>query len=432
MDGKAIALAIPFFLVLISIEVLVDRARRKRGGDPLYRFGDSITSLACGVGQQMLAVLAVGAVGVGAYSAVLARASVFTLSASSPLVWALAFVGVDLAYYAYHRASHRINFLWASHVVHHQSEEYNLSTALRQSWFTGLTSWIFYAPLAVLGVPTSVFVLCLTINTLYQFWIHTRAIDKLGAFERVMNTPSHHRIHHAIDPAYIDKNYAGVFIVWDRVFGTFVEETAAPHYGTVKPLGSFNAFWANFEGFARLFDLSRRTRRFSDKLRVWVMPPEWQPDDLGGPVLVPPVESGRTLYDVPFRPWLFRYVGTQFVLVAGLVFGILWSADALPRVEQAALAGVTILTLATWGGLLEKRPWGLPLEVLRIGLLGLALAWVFRASASVTWVVVGWAIFAFASGVALVRSAGEHRASIDGPVPGEGGSIRASSSRRFR
>jgi sterol desaturase/sphingolipid hydroxylase (fatty acid hydroxylase superfamily) len=404
MDGKAIALAIPFFLLLIAIEIAVDRRRQKRGLEPLYRFGDSITSLACGVGQQMLAVVAVGALGIGAYAAIHGKVGLVAMSASSPAVWLFAFVGVDLCYYAYHRASHRINFFWATHVVHHQSEEYILSTALRQSWFTGLTSWVFYAPLAVLGVPTSVFVMCLTLNTLYQFWIHTRAIDKLGAFERVMNTPSHHRIHHAIDPEYIDKNYAGVFIVWDRLFGTFIEESAEPSYGTVKPLASYNAFWANFEGFARLVHMSRSTSRLADKLLVWVMPPEWQPDDLGGPVVVPPVEAGRTKYDVPSNRPLFQYVAAQFVGVATLVFGILWYADVLPASDQTALAGVTIVTLATWGALLERRRWGVPLELARLGLLGLALVWVFRASDAVAWVVVGWAALALGSGAALLRA----------------------------
>ena len=169
MDRGFIALAIPFFFLLIGVEIVADRRRRKRKAEPLYRFPDSITSLACGIGQQVLGVLVFSAIQIGAYALVYEHLRIITLPEASTLVWLVAFIGVDVGYYWYHRASHRINFFWATHVVHHQSEEYNLSTALRQSWFTSLTSSIFYAPLAFFGVPTGVFVLCLTLNTLYQF-----------------------------------------------------------------------------------------------------------------------------------------------------------------------------------------------------------------------------------------------------------------------
>ncbi len=291
MDGRAVALAIPLFFLLIGFELVADRKRRRRGEEPLYRFADSISSLSCGVGQQVLQTLFLNALGAATYLFVWEHARLADLSQGSPLTWVAAFVLVDLCYWVYHWASHRVNFFWAMHVVHHSSEEYNLSTALRQSWLTNLTSWIFYLPAALLGVPPFVFVLCLTLNILYQFWIHTRLVGKLGPLELVFNTPSHHRVHHGIDPEYIDKNYGGVFIVWDRLFKTFVEERAEPSYGTVKPLSSFNPFWANLELFVHLAKMSRRTRRLSDKILVWLKPPEWQPEDLGGVVTVPSVDK---------------------------------------------------------------------------------------------------------------------------------------------
>src|SRR5690606_31238042 len=152
----------------------------------------------------------------------------------------------DFAYYWWHRASHRISFLWAAHVVHHQSEDYNLAVALRQAWFTSLSSWVLNLPLAFLGVPPLVYGVCAALNTLYQFWIHTRLVGKLGPLEWVLNTPSHHRVHHGIDAPYLDTNYGGVFIVFDRLFGTFVEETHEPRYGTLDPIRSFDPVWANF------------------------------------------------------------------------------------------------------------------------------------------------------------------------------------------
>ena len=171
MDARYIALAVPFFLVLIGIELLVNR----RQGELRYTFHDAVASMSCGVGQQVIGLL-IAFVRVGGYALVYEHLRVATLSPRSPLAWIVLLFGVDLGYYLYHWASHRVSFFWATHIVHHQSEEYNLSTALRQSWFTGLTSWIFYLPLAVAGFPPVMFVTMITLNTLYQFWIHTRAV----------------------------------------------------------------------------------------------------------------------------------------------------------------------------------------------------------------------------------------------------------------
>ncbi len=403
MEGLAIAIAIPFFFLLIGVELLSDKRRRRAGREPLYRFADSITSLACGVGDQVLYVLLIGAIGAAGYSLVY-EVRLVTLPESSVYAWILAFLGVDLAYYAYHRASHRINFFWATHVVHHSSEEYNLSTALRQSWFTGLTAWIFYAPLALAGVTTAQFLLCLALNKLYQFWIHTRTIGKLGPLELVMNTPSHHRVHHGIDPEYVDKNYAGVFIVWDRLFGTFTEERAEPAYGTVKPLASFNPLWANLEGFARIVDMGKRTRSVRDKVLAWVAPPEWMPADLGGPVVVPPVDhASRVKYDVEKRRGVGRYVTVQFVGVAVVVVTLLAFSGGIDLAGKAGLTLATLATLVSWGGLFERRPWALPLDLARLLLLGVTLAWIARGGALLAPLLAGWATFAAASAAWALR-----------------------------
>jgi sterol desaturase/sphingolipid hydroxylase (fatty acid hydroxylase superfamily) len=406
VDRGAIALAIPFFFLLIGLEVLSDRRRRRRGAEPLYRLADSITSLSCGVGQQVLGVLIFGAIQIGAYTLVYDRLRLFTIPEASPLGSVFAFLAVDLAYYAYHRASHRINFFWASHVVHHQSEEYNLTTALRQSWFTSLTSWLFYAPLALVGVSPAVFVICLTLNTLYQFWIHTRIIGKLGPLEAILNTPSHHRIHHAIDPEYIDRNYAGVFIVWDRLFGTFVEEKADPAYGTVKPLASFNPFWANVEGFARIVDMSRRTRRLTDKLFAWVAPPEWQPADLGGVVVVPPVDhEHRVKFDVPRSRAVGGYVTAQFVFVALVVVALLSLSAKLDWPSRLGLSAIVLASLGAWGGLFERRSWAIPLEIARLVTSGVVLGYIAVASEQVALVMVAWAVYAAATSAWLLVAA---------------------------
>ena len=189
---------------------------------------------------------------------------------------------MDFFYYWFHRWSHEVNAGWAAHIVHHQSEEMNLAVALRQSVFQGALSWVFYLPLALVGFPPAMFLTVSALNTLYQFWIHTRAIGKLGPLEWVLNTPSHHRVHHGRNPKYIDRNHAGSLIVWDRMFGTFQEEEEEPVYGITRPLASWNPVWANFHYWAELWRTARRATRLQDRFRIFWKPPGWRPEELGG------------------------------------------------------------------------------------------------------------------------------------------------------
>src|ERR1700733_5274013 len=241
MEEKYVALEIPFFILMMGVEGAL--ARRNPG--LRYRFADSITNLSCGIGQQVLEPF-LRTLGLATYILLYAKLRVFTVPASSIVGWVALLLGVDFFYYVFHRASHRVNVFWAAHVVHHQSEEFNLSVALRQSWIEIVVSWVFYLPLAIVGFSPAAFVAMSTLNTLYQFWIHTRLVKRLPApFDWVLNTASHHRVHHGVNPKYIDTNYAGIFILWDRLFGTFQVEEEEPVYGTVKPLASFNPLWAN-------------------------------------------------------------------------------------------------------------------------------------------------------------------------------------------
>lgn len=206
-----IALAIPFFFLLIAIEWVVAR----RMGLQVYRFNDAITDLSCGITQQVTGLF-LRVLVLAPYVWLYAHGRTTTLSDTAISTHVLAFLGVDLGYYLWHRFTHETNLGWATHVVHHQSEDYNLAVALRQSVTSALTSWPFLLPLALLGVSPLVVFTHSALNTLYQFWIHTETIDRLGPIERVLNTPSHHRVHHAINARYVDRNYAGVLIVWDR------------------------------------------------------------------------------------------------------------------------------------------------------------------------------------------------------------------------
>lgn len=243
--------AVPGFVLLILLEMLWAWRRAPEKYEPR----DTLTSLAMGFGSTIAGVLVAGmtfAMAVGVYDHRLTTIP-FTWWA-----WIACFVIDDLAYYVFHRTAHRVRWLWASHVNHHTSQHYNLSTALRQTW-TGFLAinFVFRLPLMLIGFHPAMVFFCGGVNLIYQFWIHTEVIGRFPRwFEAVMNTPSHHRVHHATNPRYLDRNYAGVFIIWDRMFGTFTPEVDDEpiRYGIVKQLGSFNLFWVSFHewiGIAR-------------------------------------------------------------------------------------------------------------------------------------------------------------------------------------
>jgi sterol desaturase/sphingolipid hydroxylase (fatty acid hydroxylase superfamily) len=358
MDTRLIALAVPFFFLLIGIESVVSRVQRVRR----YRLHDTITSLGCGIGEQVIVVFTVG-LSVAAYAYAEKHLAITRIPASSVVAWVLVFILVDHSFYWFHRAAHRVNFMWAGHAVHHQSEEYNLSTALRQNWIENLLAWPFYVPLAILGFPLAMFATASTVNTLYQFWVHTRIIGRLGPVEGFLNTPSSHRVHHGIDPEYVDKNYGGMFMIWDRLYRTYQPEVAEPHYGTVKPLESWSPLWANVHGWVRMWTMARSTSRFGDKVRVWFAPPDWQPADLGGPVTVPAVDAATyRKFDRETPRSLDRYVLAQFAVIALVTSGIMWFAATLPTVLLVASVGWVIVALVGWGGLFEGKAWAAPLE----------------------------------------------------------------------
>ena len=242
-----VTVAIPGFVVLVLVEMLI----AKRRDATRYCPRDTLTSLLLGLGSTVAGVLAGGAV-----FALATWVHGFRLF---DIGWAwywfvVAFVLDDLAYYVFHRSAHRVRLFWASHVVHHSSQHYNLSTALRQTW-TGFFSlgFLFRLPLFLIGFPPAMIFFVAGLNLVYQFWIHTEAVGRMPRwFEAVMNTPSHHRVHHGANPRYLDRNYAGVFIVWDRLFGTFEPEDEGERvrYGLVHDLGSFNVLWAAFHEWA--------------------------------------------------------------------------------------------------------------------------------------------------------------------------------------
>ncbi len=358
--------AIPMFFVLMGVELLAARLMRRR----VYRLNDAINSIGLGVLSQVVGVFT-KLLTVGIYAWIVERVALFDLPTDSPWVWIGALVLYDFCYYWLHRCGHEVGILWAAHVVHHQSERYNLSTALRQTGSGVLLGWLFYLPLAVLGVPVEVFAVVAVIDLLYQYWIHTELVPKLGWFDRVFASPSNHRVHHAVNDRYLDRNYGGIFILWDRLFGTFAEERDDEPvvYGTRAPLRSWNPLWANVEVYWALAKDAWHARRWRDKLRVWIAPPGWRPADVAERFPKPAFDIARAEYDPPVSTMMRAYAFAQFLLLLALGVDFLGVAAQLDALHALAYAGVLLWGLVALGALLEGRTWGLLAELPRLALL---------------------------------------------------------------
>jgi sterol desaturase/sphingolipid hydroxylase (fatty acid hydroxylase superfamily) len=363
-----IALAVPFFFLLIGVELAV---ARRRGRPGIYRFADALSDLGCGVVERLV-LLFVEASLLLAYVALYQHARLVDLGPHPVLAWIVAIVGVDLGYYWWHRISHRVNALWTAHVVHHQSEDFNLAVALRQGVLTPFTMLPFGWPLALLGVPPLVFVIASSVNLLYQFWIHTELVGRMGPLELVLNTPSHHRVHHGRNPRYLDRNYAGMFIVWDRLFGTFEPEGEPVRYGITKPLRSFNALWAQVQPVADLVALSRAAPSVGQGVAVWLAPPErkfsWEHPAAAA-------EATAAKYDVLTPARVRAYVLLNFALAVAGTFVLMLLGPQLAWPVLAAGVALVMLTVITGAGLTEGRRWARPLERVRVAALAAAAVW---------------------------------------------------------
>jgi len=363
--GTAVELAVPVFMALIAAEFAVDRAR----GTRYYHLADAVNSLSCGVVSTGMRVF-FGFLGLLTYEWTVQHAAPVRLAATHWGTWVFAFFFYDLCYYWQHRLGHTVGLFWASHSVHHQSEEFNLTTALRQPGTGAFTNWVFYIPMALCGIPVSVFLMTGVIQLFYQFWPHTRLIGRLGVLDRWIQTPSNHRVHHAQNDIYLDRNYVGVFVMWDHLFGTFQEELDEEPciYGVRGQLKSWNPVWANLHYYWIMAQDSWHARRWRDKLRVWWAPPGWRPADVAERFPKKPYDPHRDF--VRFDPGrslgLSLYVLAQFALL--IVAHSHWLA-LLPKESRGANIMYFVFLLVSMvllGGLLENRRAFLLLEGTRL------------------------------------------------------------------
>ena len=363
MKVDYIALSIPVFFLLIALELGYTFYKKYR----FYRLNDSISNLSQGIGSQLVGIFLKTITFFG-YLYIYEHWRLNTFS-NTLWTWVFLFIGVDFFYYWFHRKSHQINALWAAHIVHHQSEEYNLTVALRQSWFQSGFAWVFYLPLAFAGFEPLMFLTISSFNTLYQFWIHTRVIGKMGLLEWIFNTPSHHRVHHGSNPKYIDKNHGGTLIIWDRMFGTFQDEEEEVIYGITHPLSSWNPVWANIHYWVDLFNASKTAPTFSDKVNVFIKSPGWFPESKKGFSNSKVVKGGTHLkYSPEYDKRLNPYIFVIFLFGLSLASYLIFLSAHLSHLQLIFCSILVILTLTSCGALLEQRPWASRFEYLRLTL----------------------------------------------------------------
>ena len=401
--------AVPVFLGLIFVELLAARWM----GRKVYRFHDAITSINIGLMSECVRSL-LKLMSVFVYAVVVEKVGAFTWDLANPWVWIVAFFLYDFFYYWAHRAGHEINFLWAAHVVHHSSEEFNLSTALRQSSTNQVFYWVFYLPMAIVGIPVSVFVLVALASALYQFWVHTRLIPKLGWIDRVFSTPSNHRCHHGRNPYCIDVNYGATLIIWDRLFGTYVAERDDEPvvYGTLAPLQSWNPVWANLKNYVGMVRDAWRAPRMGDKLMHVFASPGWMATAPAG--AGQPVANRYALFETPSSTWQRVYGIVATVVVFGLFMHLLMVAPGLSVPARIGYGLLIALNGITIGRMFAAQARAIEWEALRVLVVFGSLAtglWFTPVATTVQVAAVAGLVVSLAL---LARARGERRDTFAG------------------
>ncbi len=376
--------AVPGFLLLIVLELIAEKVR----GTNYYRLNDAITSLATGNLSQLQKVVEL-MVPFTIYIVVYENFALFSLPESS-LVWVLAFVAYDLSYYWLHRFGHEMNVMWASHVIHHSSEEYNLTTALRQTR-SGFLGFIFYMPMALLGIDPLMVLTVGALNLIYQYWVHTRHIGKLGWYELFFVTPSNHRVHHAQNGVYIDRNYGGVFILWDRWFGTFQEELdeAPVIFGIRGAIKSWNPVWANLQIYSQLIKDCFHTKSWWYKLTIWFRKTGWRPPDVVNqyPLIKTDLDNFKK-FDTQLSFKTKLYATLQYTINAGVGIAVIINLDKLLLWQESLIILFVILSSYSLGIILEKRAFAAKLEFIKNTVLIVFLSSLFNINLFVVSAVI--------------------------------------------
>jgi alkylglycerol monooxygenase len=369
--AKVLNLAIPFFVSLLLIEAVVAWWK----GAKVIRSMDTLSSLSSGLTNTIKDVLGLTVV-IVSYGWFHEKLAVFEIH-NALFVYVLAFIGIDFAGYWVHRLSHEINFLWNRHIIHHSSEEFNLACALRQSISGMFAITVFFLlPVAVLGVPPEVVGIVAPLHLFAQYWYHTRLIGKMGVLEKIIVTPSHHRVHHAINPEYLDKNHSQIFIVWDKLFGTFQEELdeVPPVYGITRPARTWNPIIINFQHLWLLIKDAWRTKSWSAKLKIWFMPTGWRPADVAEAYPVYGIKDVYNFekYDPKLSTGLQCWSWIQFVFTFASMMYLFNNLAAIGASGALVYGGFLALSIFSYSMLMDRSRYAAAVEVLK-SLVGLGL-----------------------------------------------------------
>jgi sterol desaturase/sphingolipid hydroxylase (fatty acid hydroxylase superfamily) len=356
--------AIPFFFLFIFLEIGYGVAR----GRNTYRLNDTINSLSMGSLSRLQALVILG-FSAFIYDWIVVNYQFGQLPDDQVWVWVSCFVLYDLAYYWKHRLGHEIALFWGSHVAHHQSEAYNLSTALRQTSID-FYGFLFYIPFFFVGYPAEILFSVAALNLIYQFWVHTEHIHRLGFLEWIFVTPSNHRVHHARNKIYVDRNYGGVFILWDRLFGSFQDELPEEKavFGLRKPLNSWNPLWANTHVYWRMLLDIIKVPGLKNKLLISFKPPGWMPEGSATTCKLQKPVDLTARYDPPISGFCRYYTFGQFVLTVALSLFVLLNTATLGYGQTSILVTYLAFSYYVHGTWLEARSSARVLEMLRVAL----------------------------------------------------------------
>lgn len=366
----ALLYAIPFFMLLMALEIGYGYFVKKQ----MYTVLDTVSSISSGFTNIIKDSLGIGLL-IVSYPFLVKHLALINIGDSWG-VWVVGFLFIDFAGYWNHRLSHKINIFWNQHVIHHSSEQFNLSCALRQS----ISNLVGYVPLlllpaALLGVSEQVIAVLAPLHLFAQFWYHTRHIGKLGWLEYVIVTPSQHRVHHAINPEYIDKNLGQIFSFWDRIFGTFQEEldSVPPQYGVLKPAATWNPVHINFQHFWRLAKDAWQTKNFWDKIRIWFMPTGWRPEDVKDIYPITIIEDVYTFdrYTTEASKLFKGYVIFQMFATLGLMLFLFYNFESIGFTAALLYGGFIFVGIYGYTTLMDRKKYALTIEIGR-SMLGVA------------------------------------------------------------
>lgn len=369
--GKILLIAMPAFLALVLFEKFYGLLK----GKDTYRNMDMLSSLSSGITNVVKDVLGLS-MSIMTYSWMVERVAIYKVE-NTVLVYIIAFIVLDFQGYCVHRLAHEINFFWNKHAIHHSSEDFNLACALRQSISSFVNLFTFFLlPAALLGVPKEVIAIIAPLHLFAQFWYHTQHIGRMGFLEKIIVTPSHHRVHHAINPEYLDKNHSQIFIIWDKLFGTFQEELpdVPPVYGITRPAATWNPIKINFQHLWLLAKDAWRTQNWRDKLRIWFMPTGWRPDDVAEKY---PVDKIEDVYHFnKYQPnnsiWMNAWAWVQMLATFMLVFYFFGNLGSIGSPNIFLYGGFIFLTVYAYTELMDRNPFALVWESVK-NIIGIGL-----------------------------------------------------------